>query len=213
MVNKLLCCAILITGEGLKFTVADGKCDDSEATKIDRATAEESEDAESSYCVLPARQGDDDYRTSTCTALSSGMKIDGVGLYYDDRCNSAQLSGCGARSIDACRLCFVDRDQWKLSFPYDRVPDWEDCPCCVATTLGVDCATGGGSGDDNQGVIIGVSVGIAGVIAIACCLSCAFGTTILRCVSASFHIFFFYYCVVVCTSCFTPKKAKRARMV
>ena len=126
----------------------------------------------------------DDYRTSTCVALSSGMKIDGVGLYYDDRCNSADLSGCGARSVAGCRVCFVDKQQWLTRFPTERVPDWELCPCCVADTLGVDCATGGGGGGADEEVIIGVSVGIVGVIAIACCLSCAFGTTIVRFVSA-----------------------------
>lgn len=112
------------------------------------------------------------------------MKIDGVALYYDDRCNSADLSGCGARSVAGCRLCFVDKPLWLTRFPSDRVPDWELCPCCVADSLGVDCATGGGSSGTDEGVIIGVSVGIAGVIAIACCLSCAFGTTIVRFVSA-----------------------------
>lgn len=116
------------------------------------------------------------------------MKIEGVGLYYDHRCTTADYSGCGARSIAGCRLCFWDKDLWLASFPSERVPDWEDCPCCVANTLGVDCATGGGSSGPDEGVIIGVSVGIAGVIAIACCLSCAFGTTILRFVS------FFFVC-------------------
>ncbi|CAM9318065.1 unnamed protein product [Scytosiphon promiscuus] len=167
-------------GEGLKFTVSNGACNGDSAEKIARATAEETEDAEYSYCTLPAPSDESDYRTSTCTALSSGMKIDGVGLFYDDRCNSADLSGCGARSIPACRLCFVDKDEWLTRFPNERVPDWEECPCCVAATLGTDCATDGGGGGTDEGVIIGVSVAIAGVIAIACCLSCAFGTTIVR---------------------------------
>ena len=171
------------TGEGLKFTVKNGACDLDSATKILRPTAEESNDASLSYCTLPAPLSADDYRTSTCTALSSGMKIDGVGLYYDHRCTTADYSGCGARSIAGCRLCFWDKELWLASFPTQRVPDWEDCPCCVANTLGVDCATGGGSSGPDEGVIIGVSVGIVGVIAIACCLSCAFGTTILRFVS------------------------------
>eukprot|EP00903_Cladosiphon_okamuranus_P018235 g16774.t1 len=166
-------------GEGLEFVISNGACNSGSAVKLDRATAEETDDASSSYCTLPAPAADD-YRTSTCTALSSGMKIDGVGLYYDDRCNSVDLSGCGARSVAGCRLCFVDKQQWLTRFPFDRVPDWEECPCCVADTLGVDCATGGGSSGPDEGVIIGVSVGIAGVIAIACCLSCAFGTTIVR---------------------------------
>lgn len=171
------------TGEGLKFTVANGACDPATASLIERPTAEESNDASLSYCTLPAPLSADDYRTSTCTALSSGMKIDGVGLYYDHRCTTAGYPGCGARSIAGCRLCFWDKDLWLASFPTQRVPDWEDCPCCVANTLGVDCATGGGSSGPDEGVIIGVSVGIVGVIAIACCLSCAFGTTILRFVS------------------------------
>lgn len=161
----------------------NGACDGESAELIARATAEETSDAADSYCVLPAPESDEDYRTSTCTALSSGMKIDGVGLYYDDRCNSADYSGCFARSIPACRLCFYDKDLWLSRFPSTRVPDWELCPCCVANTLGMDCASGGGGGTD-EGVIIGVSVGIAGVIAIACCLSCAFGPTIVRFVSA-----------------------------
>lgn len=172
-------------GEELKFTVSNGACDGDDATKIARATAEETDDAEYSYCTLPAPQDESDYRTSTCTTLSSGMKIDGVGLFYDDRCNSADLSGCGARSIPACRLCFVDKEEWLIRFPNERVPDWEDCPCCVASTLGLECATDGGGGGTDEGVIIGVSVAIAGVIAIACCLSCAFGTTIVRFVSSN----------------------------
>lgn len=173
----------MIAGEGLKFTVLNGACDGESAELIARATAEETSDAGDSYCVLPAPESDEDYRTSTCTALSSGMKIDGVGLFYDDRCNSADYSGCFARSIPACRLCFWDKDLWTTRFPSSRVPDWELCPCCVANTLGIDCASGGGGGTD-EGVIIGISVGIAGVIAIACCLSCAFGPTIVRFVSA-----------------------------
>lgn len=159
-------------------------CESLEATKIERATAEETSDAASSYCTLPAPSSSSDYETDTCAALSSGMKIEGVGLYYDDRCNSADLAGCGGRSIPACRLCFVDKDRWLETFPSERVPEWELCPCCVAEHMGLECATGGSSGGTDEGVIIGVSVGIAGVIAIACCLSCAFGTTIVRFVSA-----------------------------
>lgn len=171
------------TGEGLEFTVTNGVCDEESALKIERKTAEETSDAEASYCTLPA-QGED-FRTSTCTSLSSGMKIEGVGLFYDDRCNHADLSGCGARSIDACRLCFRNREEWLIAYPFDRIPDWELCPCCVAETFGESCETGGGGGGGpDEGVIIGVSVGIAGVLAIACCLSCAFGTTIVRFVSS-----------------------------
>lgn len=173
------------TGEGLEFSVVGGECDSATTVKIPRATAEETEDASYSYCTLPAPASSSDYRTDTCTALSSGMKIEGVGLFYDDRCNSADLSGCGARSIPACRLCFVDKERWRMTFPSERVPDWEECPCCVANQLGVACATGDTSGGTDEGVIIGVSVGIAGVIAIACCLSCAFGTTIVRFVSTT----------------------------
>lgn len=168
-------------GEGVEFTVSGGVCTDTKM--IERATAEETSDAEFSYCTLPAPENEDDYRTSTCTSLSSGLKIDGVALYYDDRCNSADYSGCGARSIDGCRICFVDKEQWLARFPDARVPDWEMCPCCVAAVLGVECATSSGGGGTDKGAVIGVSVGIVGVIAIACCLSCAFGTTIVRFVS------------------------------
>lgn len=111
------------TGEGLYFSVVNGECVDAE--KIDRVVAEETDDAAFSYCTLPAPEDENDYRTSTCTRLSSGMKIDGVGLFYDDRCNSADLAGCGARSIDGCRLCFVDKELWMARFPFDRVPDWQ----------------------------------------------------------------------------------------
>lgn len=165
--------------------ISNGACNSGTAVKIERGTAEETDDAADSYCTLPAAAADD-YRTSTCTALSSGMKIDGVGLYYDDRCNTVDLTGCRARSVAGCRLCFVDKEQWLARFPFDRVPDWELCPCCVADNLEVDCTTGGGGGGNDEGVIIGVSVAIAGVIAIACCLSCAFGTTIVRFVSVPF---------------------------
>lgn len=159
----------------------DGACDESSVEMIERLTAEETEDASDSYCVLPAP----DDRTSTCTALSSGLKIEGVALYYDERCTRAHYSGCGARSIDACRMCFVDREKWRLNYPYARMPDWEDCPCCVAEVLGVECATAGSSGGPNTKIIIAVTVTLVGIIAIACCLSCAFGKTILRYVSLS----------------------------
>lgn len=161
--------------------MSGAKC--TEFKKIERAVAEETADADFGYCVLPAPVNEEDYHTSACTTLSSGLKIDGVAMYYDDRCNSADYSGCGARSIDGCRLCFVDKELWLRRFPTSRVPDWPMCPCCVASVLGVDCATADSGGGTDRGVIIGVSVGIAGVIAIACCLSCAFGTTILRFVS------------------------------
>lgn len=77
-------------------------------------------------------------------------------------------------------MCFVDKEQWRRSFPDERMPDWEDCPCCVADVLGVDCATSSGGGGLDKGVIIGVSVSLVGIIAIACCFSCAFGSTIVR---------------------------------
>lgn len=168
--------------------MVNGQC--TNAVEIARATAEETDDASTSYCSLPAINLEDS-RQTPCTMLSSGMKIDGVGLYYDDRCNSADLSGCGARSIAGCRLCFYDKELWLARFPFDRVPDWEECPCCVADTLGVECATGGGGGGNDEEVIIGVSVAIAGVIAVACCLSCAFGTTIVRFVSMISNLAFF----------------------
>lgn len=174
-----------ITGESLQFTVSGGSCINEEAIKIARATAEETEDAAASYCTLPAAVSSSDYRTDTCTAMSSGMKIEGVGLFYDDRCNYAEMSGCFARSIEACRLCFIDKEKWRTVYPSERVPDWEECPCCVAENLGVTCATGESSDGTNEGLIIGISVGIAGVIAVACCLSCAFGTTIVRFVSSA----------------------------
>lgn len=159
----------------------NGRC--TSPNKIAKAEAEEADDAEYSYCTLPAPTSEEDYRTSTCTTLSSGLKIDGVAMYYDERCENADYEGCGARSISGCRLCFVDKELWKERFPKSRVPDWEMCPCCVASILGTECATATGGGGTDKGVIIGVSVGIVGVIAIACCLSCAFGSTIVRSVS------------------------------
>lgn len=172
---------LLVAGEGLSFTIKGAKC--TNATKIERATAEESKDADFSYCTLPAPVDDEDYRTTPCTQLSSGLKIDGVAMYYDDRCNYADYSGCGGRSIAACRLCFVDKDLWMQRFPTKRVPDWEMCPCCVADMLHMVCASTSGDGGTKKSVIIGVVVGLVGLVAVACCLSCAFGTTIVRFVS------------------------------
>lgn len=172
-------------GEGLKFTISDGVCDKEAAEKIPRAEAEESDDAEFSYCTLPVPLSSEDYRTSACVTLSSGLKVDGAAMYYDGRCTEADYSGCDGRSVDGCRICFVDKELWKATYPTERVPDWPMCPCCVASLLGVECATasGGGSGID-QAIIIGVSVGIAAILLIAICLSCAFGSTILGMVSA-----------------------------
>ncbi|CAM9724521.1 unnamed protein product, partial [Choristocarpus tenellus] len=157
-------------GESVSFTVSNGVCEVTDATPL--IVVAEAVDASESYCTLPAEL--------TCTSLSDGLNLEGVGLYHDGRCGETDLTGCNARTIDNCRFCFYDREAWIATFPGERMPDWEDCPCCVADNVGAVCATAGGGSGGNMETFINIAIGVSCAVAISVCIACSCGTQMVR---------------------------------
>ncbi|CAM9755430.1 unnamed protein product [Discosporangium mesarthrocarpum] len=174
-----LCGATGKAGDSLTFEVSGSGTSEERCAEVSRASLivlEEVDGAAGSYCTLPEED--------TCTSLSGGLGIEGVGIIHDARCVGTDLPGCKARLVDSCRLCFFDRELWRLEYPGEREPDWEDCPCCVARHLGFECTTGGGGGL-SQATVINIAVGLSCALALSVCIACSCGTQLVRTVSGN----------------------------
>lgn len=73
------------------------------------------------YCSLPEEE--------RCVEFDVGVtEVSGpsVGMYYDEACleGGGGDSGCNGGGVQACRVCFVNRELWQKDFPDRRYPDW-----------------------------------------------------------------------------------------
>ncbi|CAN0404060.1 unnamed protein product, partial [Hapterophycus canaliculatus] len=119
--------------------IGDGECSVVDNSSADGPPDVSAETPTEDLCSLPVE--------SPCVDLDVAVQeISGpsIGMYYDEAClaGGGGRTGCGAGGEPACRVCFVNRDFWLADFADERYPDWVDCPCCVAATIGVTCQEG-----------------------------------------------------------------------
>ncbi|CAM9340064.1 unnamed protein product [Discosporangium mesarthrocarpum] len=161
-------------GESVEINVADGVCSRASSVKA-RAIVTPPPDQSQGVCTQP--------EGSPCAQVLIDGVTSSVAMFYDEQCTDYGAVGCGGLPgsgpwLASCRLCFVDKVMWEEDFPGQRVPDWVDCPCCVANLMGFPCEGGedvpqgsseGWVSDTALAVYLGGTV-MMSLVVIGCCL-------------------------------------------